>query len=72
MEIGQCVGGSVIIETVFGINGLGKMMVEALRQKDIPTIMSGVVIAAVIIALANLLTDLAYAAIDPRIKSMYV
>lgn len=72
MEIGQCVGGSVIIETVFGINGLGKMMIEALRQKDIPTIMSGVVIAAVIIALANLLTDLAYAAIDPRIKSMYV
>lgn len=72
MAIGRCVGGSVIIETVFGINGLGKMMVDALRQKDIPTIMASVIIAAVIIALANLLTDLAYAAVDPRIKSMYV
>jgi len=72
MAIGQCVGGSVIIETVFGINGLGKLMVDALRQKDIPTIMSGVIIAAVIIALANLLTDLSYAVIDPRIRSNYV
>lgn len=72
MAIGQCVGGSVIIETVFGINGLGKMMVDALRQKDVPTIMSSVIIAAVIIALANLLTDLSYAVIDPRIRSNYV
>lgn len=72
MAIGQCVGGSVIIETVFGISGLGKMMVDALRQKDIPTIMASVIIAAVIIALANLLTDLSYALIDPRIRSMYV
>ncbi len=72
MAIGQCVGGSVIIETVFGINGLGKMMVDALRQKDIPTIMASVIISAVIIALANLLTDLSYAFIDPRIRSTYV
>jgi peptide/nickel transport system permease protein len=72
MAVGQCVGGSVIIETVFGINGLGKMMIEALRQKDIPTIMAGVIISAVIIALANLLTDLSYAVIDPRIRSAYV
>ncbi len=72
MAIGQCVGGSVIIETVFGINGLGKMMVDALRQKDIPTIMGSVIIAAVVIAFANLATDLAYAFIDPRIKSQYV
>lgn len=72
MAIGQCVGGSVVIETVFGINGLGKMMVDALRQKDIPTIMASVIISAVIIALANLLTDLSYALIDPRIRSAYV
>lgn len=71
MAIGLAVGGSVIIETVFGINGLGKMMVDALRQKDIPTIMASVIISAVIIALANLLTDLSYSLIDPRIRSMY-
>lgn len=72
MAIGHSFGGSVVIETVFGINGLGKMMVDALRQKDIPTIMASVIISAVIIALANLVTDLSYALIDPRIRSVYV
>ena len=72
MAIGTSFGGSVVIETVFGINGLGKMMVDALRQKDVPTIMASVIISAVIIALANLLTDLSYALIDPRIRSNYV
>lgn len=72
MSIGNCMGGSVIIETLFGINGMGKMMVDALRQKDIPTVLSGVIITAIVIALANLLTDLAYAFVDPRIKSRYI
>jgi peptide/nickel transport system permease protein len=72
MAVGNCMGGSVIIETLFGINGLGKMMVEALRQKDVPTVLSGVIITAIVIAIANLLTDLAYAFVDPRIKSRYV
>ncbi|MDR1439444.1 MAG: ABC transporter permease [Clostridiales bacterium] len=70
--VGSCFGGSVVIETVFGINGVGKMMVEALRQKDMPTILAGVIISAVVIAAANLLTDIAYAFADPRIKSLYV
>lgn len=72
MSIGLAFGGSVVIETVFGINGMGKMMVDALRQKDIPTIMASVIITAAIIAVANLLTDLTYAFIDPRIKSRYI
>jgi peptide/nickel transport system permease protein len=71
MSVGACMGGSVIMETLFGINGMGRMMVNALRQKDIPTVMAGVMITAVIIALANLLTDLAYAFVDPRIQSQY-
>lgn len=72
MAIGLFFSGSVVIETVFGINGLGKMMVDALRQKDVPTIMASVIISAIIIALANLLTDISYALIDPRIRSIYV
>ncbi len=71
MLIGQSVGGAVVIEILFGINGIGKMMVDAVRQKDVPTIMGGVIISAVVIALANLLTDLSYAWIDPRLKTMY-
>ncbi|RNB81924.1 ABC transporter permease [Brevibacillus panacihumi] len=71
MAVGGCFGGSVIMEMLFGINGMGKMMIDALRQKDIPTIMAGVIITSVIIAVANLLTDLAYSFVDPRIRSMY-
>lgn len=69
--VGQSVGGSVVIEILFGINGIGKMMVDAVRQQDVPTIMGGVLIAAVVIAVVNLLTDLSYAVIDPRLESMY-
>ncbi|MBX3142861.1 MAG: ABC transporter permease, partial [Trueperaceae bacterium] len=69
--VGQSVGGSVVIEILFGINGIGKMMVDAVRQQDVPTIMGGVLIAAVVIAVVNLITDLSYAVIDPRLESMY-
>jgi peptide/nickel transport system permease protein len=69
--IGQSVGGAVVIEILFGINGIGKMMVDAVRQQDVPTIMGGVLIAAVVIAVVNLLTDLSYALIDPRLETMY-
>lgn len=69
--VGQSVGGAVVIEILFGINGVGKMMVDAVRQQDVPTIMGGVVIAAVVIAVVNLLTDLSYTVIDPRLEAMY-
>ena len=72
VSVGFCFGGSIVIEQLFGINGMGKMLVEALRQKDMPVIMGGVIIIAVLIALTNLITDLAYAAVDPRIRSLYV
>lgn len=72
MEIGLCFGGAVVIEELFGINGIGKMLLAALRQKDIPTIMAGVLITAALIALSNLMVDLIYAFIDPRIRSVYI
>jgi len=70
--IAHCFSGSVVIETVFGINGIGQMMTAALRQKDVPAIMGSIVISACVITLVNLLTDLTYAFIDPRIKSRYI
>lgn len=69
--VGASFGGSVVIESVFGINGIGLMMTEALRQKDTNTIMGCIIISAIVIAMVNLLTDLAYGFIDPRIKSIY-
>ena len=69
--IANCFSGSVVLESVFGINGIGQMMTAALRQKDVPAIMGSVIISACVITIVNLITDLTYAFIDPRIKSLY-
>ncbi len=69
--VASCFNGSVVIESIFGINGIGTMMMNALRQKDIPAIMGGIIISACVITVVNLLTDLAYAFVDPRIRSHY-
>jgi peptide/nickel transport system permease protein len=71
MHIGTFFGGSVILEQLFGINGMGRMTLDALRQKDVPTIMAGVLISAVLIAVGNLVADLCYGLVDPRIRSLY-
>ena len=70
--IATCFAGSVVLEQVFGINGIGTMMLGALRQKDVPAIMGSIVISCLVISLVNLLTDITYAFIDPRIKAKYV
>ena len=70
--IATCFSGSVVIESVFGITGIGQMMTNALRQKDVPAIMGSIIISACVITVVNLLTDITYAFIDPRIKSQYV
>ena len=69
--IATCFSGSVVIESVFSINGIGQMMTNALRQKDVPAIMGSIIISACVITIVNLATDLTYAFIDPRIKSKY-
>ena len=69
--IATCFSGSVVLEQVFGINGIGQMMTAALRQKDVPAIMGSIIISACVITIVNLITDLTYALIDPRIKSQY-
>ena len=70
--IATCFAGSVVIENIFGINGIGQMMIDALRQKDVPAIMGSIVISCLVITVVNLLTDITYSFIDPRIKSKYV
>lgn len=70
-SIGNFFGGYIVIEQVFGINGMGRMMLSALREKDIPTVMAGVIITAIMIALGNLVADLLYGVVDPRIRAVY-
>jgi ABC-type dipeptide/oligopeptide/nickel transport system permease component len=62
------IGGSIMVEIVFSRPGLGKMMVGAMKQRDYITLQSIMVIYSGFVVLINLLTDLAYGLVDPRIK----
>lgn len=65
-------GGAIIVETVFSIPGLGTMIISGIKTKDIPVVMGGVMFIALVGGLVNLLVDILYAYIDPRLKSRYV
>ncbi|HEU4370977.1 MAG TPA: ABC transporter permease, partial [Methylomirabilota bacterium] len=68
LQIAQITGGSVIIETIFSIPGMGQFLVDAITQRDYPVIQGvNLVIVATIVA-ANLAVDLLYAVLDPRIR----
>lgn len=71
MNFGASLGGAIIVETVFGIPGLGTMIVTAIRQKDIPMVMGSTLFLATLFCLIMLAVDLLYAFIDPRIRSRY-
>jgi peptide/nickel transport system permease protein len=62
------IGGSVIIESIFAIPGMGQLMVQAVYARDYPVVMGNLVIVAVLTLLANLCADLAYGLVDPRIR----
>jgi len=68
LDVGAALGGTVITETTFGIQGLGRTAVYAVRGGDLPMIMATVLISAVFVVLANVVVDLLYAAIDPRVR----
>jgi peptide/nickel transport system permease protein len=68
LDVGGALGGTVITETTFGIQGLGRTAVDAVRSGDLPTIMATVLISAAFIVVANIVVDLLYAAIDPRVR----
>jgi ABC-type dipeptide/oligopeptide/nickel transport system permease component len=60
--------GAPLTETVFAWPGIGRMLVAAVGQRDLPLVMGAVLVFAVIYVVANLLVDLAYLVIDPRIR----
>jgi ABC-type dipeptide/oligopeptide/nickel transport system permease component len=62
------IGGSIEVEIVFNRPGLGKFLIGAIQERNYPVIQSGLVVLAVFIVLVNLITDLSYALIDPRIR----
>ena len=62
------IGGSVIVESIFAIPGMGQLMVQAVFERDYPVIMGNLVIVSVVTLVANLLADVAYGLVDPRIR----
>ena len=68
LDIGVFMGGIVIVESVFGWPGIGQMIWQAIQLVDIPVIMGGVLVTALFVVLGNLLADLVYPALDPRIR----
>jgi peptide/nickel transport system permease protein len=72
LQVGQLMVGSVLTETVFSYPGIGTIMVDAINRKDTPQILASVVFMALVFALVNLLVDILYAFIDPRIRAQYL
>ncbi len=69
--LGTCLAGSILVEMIFNIPGMGMLINSSIMSKDFITVQGCVVVCAIVVALANLLTDVAYAAVDPRIKAQY-
>lgn len=71
LQFGSLLGGAVLTETVFSWPGVGRLMVDAIRKQDTPTVLASVIFISVTFSFVNLFVDLLYAYIDPRIKSQY-
>ena len=71
LQFGILLGGSVITESIFAIPGIGKLMVDSIRASNYPVVQGGVLMIAFIYCVNNLLVDIIYAFIDPRIKAKY-
>ena len=68
LQIGPMLGGAVVTETVFAYPGMGRLAVQAINNRDFTVVQAFVVVMAVIIVSINLITDLIYTVVDPRIK----
>lgn len=67
-DLGMFMGGVVVVESVFGWPGIGQLTWQAIQQVDIPIILGAVVLTATFIVIGNLLADLAYTFLDPRVR----
>lgn len=71
LQFGGLLSGAVITETIFTWPGIGRLAIDAIRSKDFPVVQGVVMVFAIMYALVNLVTDLLYAYLDPRLKTRY-
>jgi peptide/nickel transport system permease protein len=68
MDLGLLFGGAILVEVTFSLHGLGGFTIEAIQNQDFPEIMGVVMLASFFIVIANLMVDILYAVIDPRVR----
>ena len=71
IEMGALLGGAILTETVFSWPGVGRLLIDAIQNKNTPVVLGCLVVFAVSFGIVNLVVDILYAYIDPRIKSQY-
>jgi peptide/nickel transport system permease protein len=68
LQFGALLGGTVLIESVFAINGLGRMIVDSIRTRDLPMVQGGVLVASLVFVIVNLFVDVLYRFFNKRIE----
>lgn len=71
VDFGNLMGGTVLVETVFSMSGIGTLMINSIRNQDVPQIQGTILFLALCICITMLVVDIAYAFIDPRVKLRY-
>lgn len=71
LQFGQLLGGAMLTETIFSWPGIGRLMIDNIKTKDIPVVLGCVIFLAVMFSIVNLIVDIIYAFVDPRIKSQF-
>lgn len=71
LQFGRLLGGAVLTESIFSVPGIGKLMVDSIKQRNFPMVQGGVLFIAFVFGFVNLFVDILYAYADPRIKSQY-
>jgi peptide/nickel transport system permease protein len=68
LDLGALMGGAIITETVFNIPGIGRLAFDSIQRSDLPVVQGTVLIGAFFIIIANLVVDIVYAFLDPRVR----
>jgi peptide/nickel transport system permease protein len=68
LDLGILLGGAILTETVFNIPGIGRLAFDAIQKSDIPTVQATVLMGAFFIIMLNLVVDIVYAFLDPRVR----
>ena len=70
-QFGQLLGGAVMTEVIFSIPGVGRLMVDSIKMRDVPMVLGCILFVAIAFSIVNLVVDLLYSFVDPRIKSKF-